>query len=284
MLNALFLALATISQSAQAILKKSYTVRTEKRGSFLFSAISVLFAAFFFLAISGMRLHITAEILPYAFGFALFYGMAVLSGLLAIRCGSLALTSLVSAYSLMIPTFFGILFLDEKADPLFYLALLILGVSLFLMNAGRRGVRITPAWVAIAFCAFLGNGLCSTVQTAQQKAFGGQYKSEMMVVALLSVFFVMLLLSLILERGEIPAALRRGAPCAVVCGLFNGVCNLLVMVLAVRMAASLLFPVISAGGILLTGLVSRVIYKERLSAGQYTALLLGTISVILMNL
>ena len=103
-MNALFLALATISQSAQAILKKSYTVRTEKRGSFLFSAISVLFAAFFFFAISGMRLHFTAEILPYAFGFALFYGMAVLSGLLAIRCGSLALTSLISSYSTP-PTF-----------------------------------------------------------------------------------------------------------------------------------------------------------------------------------
>ena len=64
----------------------------------------------------------------------------------------------------------------------------------------------------------------------------------------------------------------------------NGVCNFLVMILAVKMDASIMFPVMSAGGIVVTGLVSVFIYKEKLSRGQYAALVLGITSVVRMNI
>ena len=48
MLNALLLTLATIAISAQSVLKKSYTVKTGRRGSLVFSAVSVFLAALFF--------------------------------------------------------------------------------------------------------------------------------------------------------------------------------------------------------------------------------------------
>ena len=283
MLNALFLMLATLGISGQSILKKSYNLKTGNKGSFVFASLSVFFAALFFLAISRFDLHFRWEILPYAFGFALAYGTAVVMILLAIKLGSLSLTLLVYSYSLIIPTFYGLFFLGEEVGLLFYVGLALLFISLFLMNAKHTGARITLPWIVAVFLAFLGNGLCSTVQMVQQKTFNGQYKSEMMIIALFTVFLVMLTLSLVFQKKEIAPAIRNGGPIAAACGVTNGLCNLLVMLLAVRMNASLMFPVISAGGILLTVLVSLLLYKEKLSRGQYLALILGTASVVLMN-
>ena len=284
LLNALLLVLVTFSVSAQSVLKKSYNVKTGHRGAFLFSAVSVLFAALFFLALSGGRLTFTMAVVPYALGFALSYGLAVLMSFLAIRCGSLSLTSLVTSYSLVIPTLYGLAFLGEKVGILFYIGLALLFISLFMMNGARRESKISLPWVAATFLAFLGNGICSTVQTVQQKTFAGQYKSEMMVLALLFVAAVMLLLALLFERDEILPAMKSGGARAALCGLLNGLCNLLVMHLAVRMNASIMFPVISAGGILLTGAASLFVYRERLSRGQSLALLLGTAAIVLMSI
>lgn len=284
MLNALFLALATVAISAQSVLKKTYNLRTEKRGAFVFSTLSVLAAALFFLCLSGFKLNLTAEIIPYALGFALSYGTAVITGFLAIKLGALSLTSLITAYSLIIPTFYGLLFLHEEVSFLFYIGLGTLCVSLFLMNSKKSGAKITLPWVIVVFLAFLGNGACSTVQMVHQKNFSGQYKNEFMIISLFIVAIVMLGVTLFTERGEIVYSVKKGAPHAVLCGVINGVCNLLVMTLAVNMNASIMYPVISAGGILLTGAVSIAFYKERLSKGQYVALALGIISVVLMNI
>ena len=284
MLNALLLAMATASLSAQSVVRKAYINKTSDKGAFTFNALTSLFAALFFLFISGFDLHFTWEILPYALGFALAYGTTVLMSFYAIKIGSLSLTSLITSYSLIIPTFFGLIFLGEKAGALFYVGLGILFVSLFLMNSKHSDSKITLKWVIAVFLAFLGNGACSTVQTAQQKAFSGQYKSEMMITALLAVTVVMVVASVFAEKDEIKPAIQSGGLYAAGCGICNGICNLLVMLLAVRMDASIMFPVISAGGIVITGAVSMFLYKEKLSRGQYIALALGIASVVLMNI
>ena len=188
------------------------------------------------------------------------------------------------SYSLIIPTFYGLFFLGEEVGLLFYIGLALLCISLFLMNAKHTGARIALPWIIVVFLAFLSNGVCSTVQMVQQKTFNGEYKSETMIIALFTVFLIMLVLSLVRQKKEIAPAVKKGGLIAAACGIINGLCNFLVMILAVRMDASLMYPIISAGGILLTGLVSLLLYKEKLSREQYLALLLGTASVVLMNI
>ena len=283
MLNVLFLSLVILSISLQNIFKKAYNIKIGNKGSFVFSAGLVLSAALFFLFSSGFKLDFKAEVIPYSLAFAASYGTAVLMGFLAINVGSLSLTSLINSYSLIIPTFWGLFFMGEGASLFFWIGLGILFVSLFLMNFGRAGTKITLKWVVFVFLSFLGNGICSAVLTAQQKAFGGLYKNEMMIMALLTVAIVLVGVAAFRERGEVKESLR-GAHFMIACGVANGVCNLLVMILSVKMPASIMYPVISAGGIIITGIVSLLIYREKLSVNQCIALLLGTVSVVLMNI
>ena len=47
---------------------------------------------------------------------------------------------------------------------------------------------------------------------------------------------------------------------------------------------SVMFPVIAAGGVALTAFVAITYYRERLSARQWTGVLLGIVAIVLLNL
>ena len=75
-----------------------------------------------------------------------------------------------------------------------------------------------------------------------------------------------------------------GYTLGILCGAFNGMVNLFVMILSGLMPVSLMFPIISAGGIVATFIISQVFYKEKLSKLQLIGFVLGTISVVLLNI
>ena len=284
MLNALLLCCTVVGISAQGILKKYYNVKLGGRGAFVFSTMQVVFCCLIFLFTSRFNLEFNAALLPYSIGFALSYGSAVIFGFLAIKTGALSITSLITSYSLVVPTFYGLFFLGEAVDGFFWVGFVLLIFSLFLINSRGGEIRITPIWIIYVTLAFLGNGICSAVQAAQQRAFAGAYKSEFMIMALVGVAICLAVIAVICERGDAGVCMRRGGHLMAACGISNGLVNLFVMILVTLMSAALMYPIMSAGGIILSWTVSRFLYKERLTRGQNLALVLGILSVIFMNL
>ncbi len=284
-MNALLLIVVMTANLFQSIAKKQYNQTTKNRGTYIFNAITTLSAAILFLCTDEKGIQFEIALIPYVLGFSAAFGSAMLFTFLSIREGSLSLTSLATSYSLIIPTFYGLLFLQERAGALLYIGLVLLVCSLFLINNTKGDGKFTLKWGVFVLLAFLGNGLCSTVQTAQQLRFNGQYKSEFMILALLIVSSFFFILSFVKEKPDVKPCLRSALLPMVLHGVANGVVNLFVMMLVSRgMAASIMFPVISGGGILLTTLVSVLFYKEKLLPKQYVGLLLGTASVVLMNM
>ncbi len=268
--------------SIQSVLKKAYN----KRGGisvFIFSALTVASAAVFFVASAKYPLNFTLDILPFAFGFAAAYSCATIFGMLAINEGSLSLTSLATSYSLLIPTLWGLIFYDDTATHWFFIGLGLLLISLVLINAKGGEIKITLKWGIFVLLAFLGNGICSTVQSGYAKDHDSG-TSELMIIALSVVFIIMLCASFITERSDILASVRKNWHLMVLCGAANGAVNLFVILLSPEMNTSLMFPLISAGGIVLTSLVSIFIYKEKLSLLQYIGMVLGIGAIVFMNL
>ena len=126
--------------------------------------------------------------------------------------------------------------------------------------------------------------MCSTVQKIQQVASGGKYKSELMIGALIIAALMLLPFSLFNEKDKIKISLKKGWHLAFACGLANGIVNLLVMVLGGKIPVSLLFPVISAGGIILSSAISVFCYKEKLTKTQFIGVGIGIISIVFLNL
>ena len=68
-----------------------------------------------------------------------------------------------------------------------------------------------------------------------------------------------------------------------ICGLANGAVNFFVLVLSNKMPASVMFPIISAGGIVTTALISIFVYREKLSLPQKIGMFLGIAAVVVLS-
>ena len=284
MVNALLLTIIVIFVSVQSVMKKAYNQKVTG-GAMSFSAASCVAAAVVFLITSGGKLQFSTEFLPYSLLFALSYSVTVVTMMLAIMTGPLSLTCLITSFSLIIPTLYGILALNEPVSTNLFIGLGLLVVALVLINLEEKGAKkITVKWVLYVVLAFVGNGMCSTVQKVQQLDQAGLYKSEFMIVALTISAVAMGIFALCTEKKALLPNLKAGFWTYTVNGLANGGANFLVIFLSSRMAASVMFPVISAGGIVLTFLISLFFYKEKLSKWQILGSALGLVSVIFLNL
>ena len=284
MVNILLLLTIVVFVSVQQVTKKAYNLKVSG-GAMSYSAASCVAALVVFLITSGGKLNFSTEFLPYSLLFALSYSVTVVTGMLAILVGPLSLTCLVTSFSLIVPTLYGILVLREPVSTNLFIGLGLLAVALVLINLEEKGEKkITLKWAIYVLLAFVGNGMCSTVQKVQQIDLAGQYKSEFMIVALIISAVAMGIFALCTEKKQILPNLKAGVWLYIICGLANGGANFLVIFLSSRMAASVMFPVISAGGIVLTFLISLFFYKEKLSKWQILGSALGLVSVIFLNL
>ena len=123
----------------------------------------------------------------------------------------------------------------------------------------------------------------NAMQKMQQDASNGAYKNEFMIISLAVVTIVLLVLGLS-KNGNKREMLKPCIKYGAVKGLINGIMNYLVMVVSASMPNSVLFPSISAGGIVLTFICALTIYKEKLSKTQTVGYILGIVSVVFLNI
>lgn len=281
----LLIALCVVTTTIQSVFKKHFGQKGIK-GDFIYSGMVTLFALVFFL-ITAKDLVFQSEMLPYSFAFAAVYAGGTITSVLALRWGSLAITSLVMSYSLVIPTLYGLIFLNETVGSLQIIGLCILLVSLFLVKGERPPAdkkTVSAKWLIAVAVSFVCNGCCSIIQKEQQNAFNGIYNSSFMIVALAIAAVVSFIAGLIAERKDLKAIFRHGIVTAALCGLSNGATNYLVMVIVATVAASLFFPLLSAGQLILTFLISVFLYKEKFLPRQLAGLALGIAALVLLNI
>lgn len=270
----------------QNVLKQIFGDRL-KHGTILFSAIISAFALLFFLAVNR-DWNLDIRIMPYAIGFGISYLFATVFAVLAIGSGSLAKTSLILSYSLLIPGFYGILFLEEPITCFLIIGLCLLAVSLFLINYKKEQTsqKASWRWILYVLLAFWGNGLCSVVQKAEQTNLGTDGQNLFMIFALAFCTFSLLVSSLFFkrERENFLSVIRKGWWLAGLCGILNGLVNYLVLYLNLRVPSSVLFPLVSGGSMILILLWAFIFKKERFSVCQSVGFAIGIASIVILNI
>lgn len=267
----------------QNIIKKPYTQKASGKGVYFFTFLTSLAAMLFFI-ITSNGFEWNKGLVIYSAFFALSYIVVTTFSLAAVVYGPLSLTTLISSYSLMVPTAYGLLFLNDPIGLGFFPGLALLVVSLFLINSKSADTPLSPKWIICVSLAFIGNGMCSVFQKMQQVAFNGAFKNEFMILALAMVVLVLGVFVIVKERKDIKALATAGWHLAFGSGIANGIVNLFVMILSGIMPVSLMFPMISAGGIVITYLVSRFFYKEQLTKRQFAGFVFGIISVVFLSI
>ena len=272
----------------QKVIQDRYNAKC-RSGVFLFSGMISFFAMCFFMAVNRDWTW-SSELMIPAVSFGLSYAAATVFVVLAIKCGSLAKTTLITSYSLLVPAIAGLIILREPLGLPMIAGMILLVLSLWLTNHRKKTAdtpkeRISLKWLVFVLLGFVGNGMCSTVQKLAPHYLGADVNLTLSTIAALGLSTVVLIAaSFLTKETDLKSTLRVGGPLSLFCGLFNGAVNYLAIYLNQFIPASVMFPLLSAGEIILIVPYSLLVRREKFTAAQWIGFGVGVVSVVLLNL
>lgn len=280
----ILLVIAASGITTSNFMAKQFNTNAKVVNTYLYSAIATFFSTIFFLICSGGNLCFTYEILPYSIIYGAIYGITFFSLTKAMKYGPISLTAFASSISLIIPTLYGVVMLDDPFGIIKFTGFILLILALVLITVKKGdAIGFSSKWLVLAILTFLGNGTLSILQKIQQMKFDGRYKSEFLIISFAIVCVTFLILGLRVQGSKkkmIAESIKYAAPA----GIANGVLNFLVLMLTSMLPTAILFPSLSAINMTLTFILALLIFKEKLSKAQTTGYVLGVISVVLLNI
>ena len=283
-----------ISNVTQSASTKAFNKRSS--ASLIFNSLKASSAFLLTLAFSlaGFSFHIPTAL--FGIGHGVLLSISMYAGYQALCRGPMALTSMLVSFSVVIPFLWGVTVMDEPMGAFKIIAVVLLISAIICTNAdkifSRQKEKMSGflVWLAFVLATFVCNGISSVLQKEHQSSFPGQYNREFTVFALFVCTVVYAALYIFnLMKGKKPADSANGSGTkglwlALLAGATTALSGVLTLWLASFEDASILFSIISAGGILGSLTCGGLVFKEKLKLNHYLALVLGIVSIILMKL
>ena len=281
----------------QAISFKMYGYMCDKsKSSFaLFTTLYMCFSAvlslpFVFIMDKG---EINAESMMYgaAMGVA-FFGFIVMYDK-AIKSGPLSVTTLMFSSSMVLPIIFSVIAFKETVSLLQLIGFVLVAAGIYFITLSDKHRRsdekrqYSKKWYIYCAIGFLFNAMTMTLN----KFFGKTVENGSVYQYLFTTFIVGAILSLTLY---IPKSVREGMKgvgvdkwfviIAIAIAVSNAVGNGTVALLGGILNGSVLFPIVSAGSVAISSVVSIFLFGEKLKKQGAIGLILGIVAIVLLSI
>lgn len=269
----------------------------------LVSAFCALILFGVIAVVSGSQFN--PDSLPYSLFFALCYAGSTITFVLAVGCGSLALTTTIHSFALIIPTILGFLIWGEPVNAVKIIGIVLFAVSLLLIGEKvEKGQKklLSAKWLVLMVISFFCEGFAPVAIKMHAIALGEKAAADangtFMALAY-AMATVGILVAAILKEGRVKVpsegngkeknfmidSLKIALPFAAAGGLFNGLYNFMNTVVSNNnLNVSVFFPVISAGQLIFTLVIAMIFFKEKLSVKQLFAIGFGIVAIVLLNI
>ncbi len=225
-------------------------------------------------------------VIIYSLIFTVGYTVAMLSSVCAYREGPMTLSSLIMQLSMISTTVWGFFFWGSEVTVRVIVGLLLVVIALVLCLYTGKGneekKRISARWLLFISLFFVGNSVGTITQRTQQLDFNSAYGDFFMTVATAVSFAVCLFVYLKSDKTDTKKILKGSWYVPVLCGIFNFLQNLFVIILATLLSANIVYPVLMIGSLAVTSIFSIVIFKERMNWWQWVGVVLGAIAIVLL--
>ena len=283
--------LAVCTSLTEGLLIKQYNKKHEK-GGFVFTAIISLFSMLFFLVFDLITdkkgLTFSVEMLPYAIAAGIVYCVASVLTFFALKYGSYALTMLILSYSLIFTTIYGLIFLNERVKVFTYIGFVLIALSLFFVRVQKteedQQKKNLFLWLLFVFISVACAGMFGVIQRMQQIRFEDAVTREFMVIALGSATVISFGIGLYSDKKDCLQILKQGLPYAATAGVANGATNMLSMFVYTLMPISIVSPTSAGVKIVISFILSCLVFKEKFLKRQVLGVVLGGIAVVLLNI
>ena len=289
MTNYIFILLAVGCFAAQFAFTKLYEAQVSQTvaTSLVMIAVSAACGVLLYLTIGGFRVEISRVSLFWAILFAAIMLPYYLIGIKVLSLGSLAIYSMFMMLGgMLVPFFYGVLWLHEaiswgKAVGSVFLTVFIVLQAVWQKPAQREknDKKTKTLFFVSCLLIFFINGMTGVIAKQHQIAVGAVDEISFTVLScgltvLLSLLF--LPICLLKDRQNVSSAVKNSLrPIPVLIMLLMGASaytgNYLHLLAAEKVPASVQFPLVSGGVIVLSALVSAFVFRERLSAKEWVS-------------
>ena len=230
------------------------------------------------------------SIAPITFIYAIIYGLLLILAqwfyTSALARGNTALCSTVYSLGFILPTLSGAILWSESfsGSDLFGVLCAVSAVIILGVNPRTKEKTVKSYYFIPLIIAMLASGGLGIVQKLQQKSDYSDQKSLFLLIAFLLAAGISLSFALFTKNTTANSIRPRKLAVASCVGLFFGCCNLLNTSLAGLLDSAIFFPTLNIGVILLSMICGVIFFKEKISKKELAVLILGGLSILLLNL
>lgn len=296
------------------VINRYYTksVSNGMGGFYLFLMITSYVSAVCIWAVTGFDMKISA----YSGIMALIQGVVmVLSAtfvLYSIAVGPWAYTTVITSFSMLIPTLIGTVIWHEHIDALTIAGIVLVAVSIVLsVQKSKKPLpesaeavldapqivksKVSAKWFVAVIVATIATGGMGVIQKVHQKS---EFRAELLPMlaisfAVMGTVFAMLSVIHILKFGknsllDNPPQTKSGKTLLftliIVAGLCGMIKNIVNMYLSGVMDSAVFFPLSNGGNLVIVTLLAIFAYKEKLTVKQWIGVGAGIAAVIFLCL
>ena len=262
----------------------------QKRYLPLYQTLFCLIASVGFLCCSQFSVPVRADTVVYGIlGGLLFFG-ASFFGAKGMQTGSMALASIITNMSLVLPLIYSVLLLNE-AFTYFHLIGGLLFLCTFALSASGTKQKSNGGviWLIFVVLAFFSNGMNAVVTKHYVLNALVPQNNTFMAITYFTASLAFLVTFLIGNRHENAPAKPCGYFARLLllstvsaAGSFGG--NLLLTFLSDKVNGAILYPCVNGGLCLLLTVASCLLFRERLTRKKAVAIVFGCAAIIILNL
>ena len=263
---------------------------TEKGAIYKFNLFGALVWCGCLFIANGGRLHLDANTLLWGCIYGITQALFILFKTAAMNSGPVSITTLIGNCSLVVSVVVCFIMWNEPISLADIAGLVLLMVGLSLTTYKKTGGTFTKKWAVLSLLFLvLGAGVGITFK-GFSKSGGTEYTSDMMIVAafvMLISYTVICLFAGGFAFKPTPNAKKENRLfiiLALVSGLLSCLYNRLNIYLSGALDGVIFFPSFNGGVVVLSTVVSMIIFKEKLSVKQLLGLLLGISGICIIGI
>ena len=242
-----------------------------------YAAMEGLFSALLFWALSNFKFTFSAFSLIMAFVLALFSDIQLLIGFQIMKRENMAVYTLFSmSGSMLLPYIFGVVFLEEDISFFRVLGLILILIAIAFSNRTKN--KSSTGVYLLCTAVFILSGLVSVVSKCHQiNVINAPVDSTTFVMYTGVCKFVLCTIAFVFckKGNKIFGFYNKGAFWIIpLSALIGSITYLLQLNGAKTLPATVLYPIITGGGIVSSAFAGKVLFGEKLTKEQTISVLL----------
>jgi len=275
--------------AANFVFQKKYqkTAGTSIKAGLMYNALTGIFSAIMFLVINKFEIKLTGFSVLMAAIFATVVMMYIFIGFRIMEKGNMSLYTLfLMSGGMTVPYIFGVLFLNEELTIFRTLGLVAIIAAIVISNSGAE--KPDKKQLILCLAVFILNGISSVTSKVHQISPASEIVTSpdfafivMMFKAVICSVVLLVCRKSLFGEETVKLPIKSVIWVMLFASLSDGLTYMLQLIGATTLPATVLYPFVTGGSVILTSFAGVLVFKEKLSARQIVGIAICFVGTLL---